>query len=74
MTPHSSAENQEFRDGQWVAAVPLPFFGLFHIACSCQKRFWGFYRGIGTGSRVCARYEAHYRAEHAQLTQSDAEE
>lgn len=52
---------QEFRNGEWRPAVPLPFYGFLHVRCwDCRRRFWSLSR---QGLRP-ARYERHYRQQH----------
>lgn len=55
----------EYAPGLWRPAVPLPFYGLFHVRCRCGERFWSWRRGKrrswGTPLEV---YQWHYRREH----------
>ena len=44
---------QQNKRGEWVPAIPLPFFGLIRVSCNCGKSF--FRR---------SSYEAHYAYEH----------
>lgn len=44
-----SAQN---RRGEWVPAIPLPFFGL-RKHCSCGEKFW-----------TQKGYEGHYARDH----------
>ena len=41
------------KKGQWVRAVPLPYYGLLKKKCECGKSFWKE-----------KNYEAHYELEH----------
>lgn len=39
--------------GEWVPAIPLPYFRAFRYECTCGKKFWTLYG-----------YEAHYALRH----------
>lgn len=45
----------ENKRGEWVPAIPLPFYGL-RKHCSCGKKFWRQHS-----------YFAHYALEHIVL-------
>lgn len=51
------------RRGEWVPAIPLPFFGLFHVRCRCGKRFLRRHH-----------YEAHYALRHILQGHPDQQE
>lgn len=42
----NSSERTQNRTGDWVPAIPLPFFWLYR-RCTCGRRFWTMegYRG-----------------------------
>jgi hypothetical protein len=44
-------DEMQDEDGQWVPAIPVPFYGLIFKRCACGDRFW-----------TVARYRRHYRA------------
>jgi len=38
---------EQNNQGNWVPAIPLPFYQMFRVECTCGRRFWtpGGYRG-----------------------------
>lgn len=60
------AGNQELRDGRWRPAVPLPFFGVLHVTCSCGRKFWGRHSAVRESAPYFS-YETHYQAAHAVM-------
>jgi hypothetical protein len=48
------------RDGQWVPAIPLPFYGLLK-RCDCGARFW-----------TARGYRGHYALVHILKIDSPA--
>lgn len=62
----TSMEEHPPGSGRWRPAVPLPFYGPWHIACwECKTRFrlWPNF-GLRRNTAAYRRYEEHYRAEH----------
>lgn len=42
--------------GEWVPAIPVPFYGLLRRRCECGRKFWtlGGYRGHYAVSHILA--------------------
>jgi hypothetical protein len=52
--PTTSAQNVR---GEWVPAIPLPFYGSRFVACECGRKFWSvFYRTDKMTKRYCEHY------------------
>ena len=59
-TVHQTCRERDFdrsvstqnRRGEWVPAIPMPFFGL-RKRCSCGAKFW-----------TLVGYEGHYARDH----------
>jgi hypothetical protein len=54
---------EEFHEGRWRPAVPLPYYGVLHVSCKCGQRFWGLRIRVQRGA-ASDRYDRHYRAVH----------
>lgn len=57
----NAISQQQNARGEWVPAIPLPFFfwlGLPYTQCTCGAKF------IGPRSRALRRYEEHYALAH----------
>lgn len=52
---NSSVETQNAW-GQWVPAIPLPYFGTVRVKCACGAKFWNM-----------ETYEGHYALRHILL-------
>jgi hypothetical protein len=53
---HTSSQN---RRGEWVPAIPLPFYGL-RKTCACGRKFW-----------TSEGYEGHYAVTHILALRDD---
>lgn len=42
--------------GEWVPAIPLPYFGSLRVKCTCGAKFWNL-----------EAYEGHYALRHILL-------
>ena len=49
--------------GQWVPAIPLPFYFMIRKGCSCGRKFW-----------TEEGYEAHYALKHILYPELSKEE
>lgn len=46
------------KDGQYVPAIPEPYYGFTGVKCECGKWFRGFFNDAE------AEYRGHYALEH----------
>ena len=43
----------EYRDGRWIASIPLPLEVFFRKHCTCGRKFW-----------TMEGYKGHYALQH----------